>query len=211
MSDSPNPKSQPPSSDKQSLDYYERNADTFFSETTGISMAEHWARFLARVPAGGRILDAGCGSGRDAKHFLEQGYEVVAFDGSAEMARKASELLGREVLHLLFEDMQFHDEFDGVWACASLLHVPKAQLPEILQKFAVALKSGGVLYLSFKKGAGERRKDDGRFFTDLDEGSFRKLLEKVPDLQVEKVWYTNDVRPDRAHEQWLNCLVKKVD
>jgi SAM-dependent methyltransferase len=211
MSEKRNSNPQPFSSDKRSLEYYDRNVEKFFTETSGIDMAEHWAHFLSLVPAGGRILDAGCGSGRDSRHFLEQGYEVVAFDGSAEMARKASEFLGREVLHLLFEDMQFQDEFDGIWACASLLHVPKAELPEVLQKLANALKPGGFLFVSFKKGDAERRKEDGRFFTDMDEGTFRKLLEEVPELRLEEAWLTHDARPSRAHEQWLNCLVRKLD
>jgi SAM-dependent methyltransferase len=209
MSTNVHPKAQPPSSDKRSIDYYDRNVEKFFSDTSAIDMAVHWSRFLSVVPAGGRILDAGCGSGRDSKHFLEQGYEVVAFDGSAEMARKASEFLGREVIHLLFEDMQFQEEFDGIWACASLLHVPKAMLPEILKKLANALKPGGFLYVSFKKGEAERRKDDGRFFTDMDEATLRRLLEEVPELRLEEAWLTKDVRPSRAHELWLNCLVRK--
>ena len=78
-------------------------------------------------------MDAGCGSGRDSKVFIDSGSEVIAFDGSAEMAKIASEFLGREVLNILFKDMNFYEEFDGIWACASLLHIPKAQLPDTLK------------------------------------------------------------------------------
>ena len=136
------------SSGEQTLSYYSQNAEAFFRETISLGMADHRGRFLAHISLGGRILDAGCGSGRDSKIFIESGSEVIAFDGSTEMAKIASEFLGREVLNILFKDMNFYEEFDGIWACASLLHIPKAQLPDTLKRFSAAIEPGGVLYLN---------------------------------------------------------------
>ena len=84
-------------------------------------------RFLACLPAGAAILDFGCGSGRDAKAFLELGFSVEASDGSEELCRRASELTGIPVKRMLFSELSAADRYDGIWACASILHLPRFQ------------------------------------------------------------------------------------
>jgi len=121
----------------------------------------------------------------------------------------SSDLLKQPVLHMTFEDLSFSNEFDGIWTCASLLHVPKDQMPAVLKKLADALKENGILYASFKYGNGEYV-NKGRLFTSYDKASFEKLVSRKPNLKVVKMWLTEDVRPDRAGEMWLNVLLKKI-
>ncbi|WP_462330101.1 class I SAM-dependent methyltransferase [Thiohalocapsa halophila] len=99
----------------------------------------------------------------------------------------------------------WQDAFDGIWACASLLHVPAAELPDAMQRLCRALKPGGVIYASFKYGSGERE-HHGRRFTDLDEPGLSALLRRVPGLAEAETWTTADLRPGREAERWLNRL-----
>ena len=135
---------------KNTIDYYNKNADDFYESTVNADMSAQYNMFEKHLYSGACILDCGCGSGRDTKYFLEQGYEVTAIDGSEELCKKASELTGIEVKNILFQDIDYENEFDGVWACASLLHVGFKDLPDILKKLCKAMKDNGVLYVSFK-------------------------------------------------------------
>ena len=102
------------------------------------------------------------------KEYLEKGFSVVAFDNSLNMVRHAAELTGQEVLLMSFEDIEFKDNFDGIWACASVLHVPENNISTVLSKFTDALKDDGILYTSFKYGEKEQIRN-GRFFADYTE------------------------------------------
>ncbi len=190
-------------------DYYDTHADSFVLQTVNVDMTPLYARFLAHLPEKARILDAGCGSGRDAKAFLNVGHDVVAMDASIEMARRAAVLIGQPVLHIRFEDIEFSDEFDGIWASASLLHVPRTSMVSVLQRLCKALKAGGTLYMSFKLGTEERIKD-GRLFNDQDENSLATAISQVSGLEILDLWRTVDRRPGRDHEHWLNCIARQA-
>jgi SAM-dependent methyltransferase len=165
-------------------------------------------RFLPLIPAGGLILDAGCGAGRDAKVFVEAGYRVTAFDASPEIAVLASKYLGQEVLVREFGEIRWKWSFDGIWACASLLHVPYNALSETFRTLVQALKPDGVMYTSFKFGQGERIKH-GRHFTDIDEPRLREILSHMSNHEIIDIWLTGDRRPEREKEKWLNALIRK--
>lgn len=186
-------------------DYYQLHAQRFFSETVDVDMSELYRPFVAHLKPGARILDAGCGSGRDAKAFSEMGYAVEAFDASTELVELARQHTGLPVKQMRFEDVTEVERYDGIWCCASLLHVPLAELPGVMTQLAKALKPGGVWYLSFKYGSGEREKD-GRRFTDMDESRFNLLISKIAGIQPENIWLTHDRRPER-NETWLNVLL----
>jgi SAM-dependent methyltransferase len=190
------------------LAYYENQAKTFFAETVDVDMAPLYTQFLAHIPPGGHILDAGCGSGRDALAFRRLGYALTAFEASPTLARMASEHCGLPVEVRRFQEIEWEDRFDGIWACASLLHVPLAELPDVFGRLGRALKSDGVLYASFKYGAGERE-HGGRRFTDLDESGLKGLVETVPGFAVLETWVTGDRREGREGEQWLNAVVAR--
>jgi SAM-dependent methyltransferase len=190
-----------------SVSYYDQNAEAYFAGTVHADVRDLRSKFLIHVPAGGDILDAGCGSGRDALAFHKGGYRVTAFDGSAEMCRKAREYTDLSVIQMTFQEMKWCGEFDGIWACASLLHVRRAELPEVLRRLFRALRPGGTLYASFKLGSGERTVD-GRRFSDMTEPELEPLL-KSAGFSSAKYWITDDVRPGRTSEQWLNALAHR--
>jgi len=191
--------------------YYQRNAQQFFESTVAVDMAEIRDRFTALLPEHGAVLDAGCGSGRDAKAFAEQGFQVEAFDASPELAALASQHSGLPVKVLRFQELDAVARYDGIWCCASLLHVPLMELPEVFRRLAQALKAGGVLYASFKYGQGERE-DNGRVFTDMCEGEIAGMLREngVDGLKVMQEWISEDLRRERKH-WWVNMIMVKKE
>ena len=190
------------------INYYNQNAENFIANTQNADMHPTQERFLRLLDANTSILDFGCGSGRDTKYFLEKGYQVTATDGSAELCRLASEFTGIKVKEMLFQELDAMNQYDGIWACSSILHLPKKELLPVIQKMCEALKDNGIIYTSFKYGdfEGER---NGRYFTDFTEKTFREYIEKVPELTIEEAWITSDVRPGRGEEKWLNLILRK--
>ena len=190
------------------LDYYNHNAEQFYDSTVKVAMESIYAPFLRYLPEHGSILDLGCGSGRDTLTFLQKAYQVEAIDYSESLVKKAQELTGLPVRHQSFYELDEENKYDGVWACASLLHCERQKLPEVLSRILRTLKAGGVLYMSFKYGSTDREKD-GRHFTDLNEQQAQALLREVPGFLLLQQWITVDKRPERS-EEWLNILVRKV-
>ncbi|MDO5131940.1 MAG: class I SAM-dependent methyltransferase [Eubacteriales bacterium] len=190
------------------LQYYADHADTFIDATFDADMRPARNRFLERLPAGAYILDFGCGSGRDAKAFLESGFRVDAVDGSAELCRLASGITGISVRQMLFQELSAVELYEGIWACSSILHLPEQELRNVLHKITAALKPGGILYTSFKYGnfAGIR---NGRYFTDFTEETLREFWKEFPSLKITELWITPDVRPGRENERWINLLAGK--
>lgn len=191
-----------------SIEYYDQNAEEYVAATLNVDMSAIYTKFLRYIPSGGSILDAGCGSGRDAKYFLDQGYKVTAIDGSAEMAARTYQLTDIKVRHQHFDEINDKNAFDGIWACASVLHVRKAEMVSIINKLRSALTEGGTLYLSYKYGESEETRSN-RHFSNYTEQSFNRLLHDCNSLGIIDMWTTPDVRPNRQDEQWLNVLLSK--
>lgn len=189
------------------MNFYQRHAAQFFADTVAVDMASLYAPFIAMLAPGALVLDAGCGSGRDTKAFKAMGFHVEAFDASAEMVALAAEHAGVPVQQMSFSELNATRRYDGIWCCASLLHVPAEELPGVMQRLAAALKSGGVWYVSFKYGDGERVKE-GRHFTDLNELALGELVKMLPGIRLHSTWQTEDRRPGRD-DSWLNALLSK--
>lgn len=191
------------------LNYYNQNSASFVKDTKDVSLSSLQQEFLSYIPKGGTILDLGCGSGRDSKAFIEQGYAVEAVDGSQEMCKVASEYIGQKVICARFQDYKPNKLFDGVlWACASLLHLERGQLGAVLRQISSVLRKGGCFYASFKYGSFEGERN-GRYFTDLTEESFASIIQNIPELKIVKTAITQDVRPNRTQEKWLNLFLIK--
>jgi SAM-dependent methyltransferase len=191
------------------LKFYDENAEHYCQSTVNLDLNKVYETFLKEIPFRGHILDAGCGSGRDTRAFLDRGYRVTAIEASPALAGFAKAFTKHPCEILLFQDMSFHAEFDGIWACASLLHIPKREISDLIPRFIDALKAAGIFYLSLKEGEGERVASDGRFFSDYTADSFREILAAFPLLQEIAFWKTEEVRSQTHRQPWLNFLLQK--
>ena len=190
------------------IDYYNANANQFAASTAHVEFSAMQEKFASMLAPGSSVLDFGCGSGRDAKYFMERGFRVTATDGSPAMCRIASQLTGLEVRNELFQDLADIAEYDGIWACSSILHLPKGELANVFSKMLDALRPGGVIYTSFKHGTFEGYRN-GRHFTDFTETTFRDFIRAIDGVCIIEQWVSGDVRPGRGDEKWLNLLLGK--
>ena len=191
------------------LNYYNNNAETFIKGTVAVDFSDTQDKFLSLL-SGKKILDFGCGSGRDTKYFLEKDYEVTAIDGSVELCKAASLYTGIEVKHMLFQELDESAAYDGIWACSSILHLPKSELKEVFLKMSEALVPDGIIYTSFKYGTFEGDRN-GRYFTDFTTETFASFIKDVKELVIRDQWITGDVRPGREDEKWLNLILQKTN
>lgn len=190
----------------KTIEYYNTHADQYSLQSLSFDLSDIYKRFLAFIPDMGHILDAGSGSGRDTHYFEQHGYEVTAFDASSKMVELSSKRTGTTALNLSFEEICFENKFDGIWASASLLHVPKSKLNYVLEKLTKALKPLGILYVSFKYGEGELFENE-RFFNNYTEDSFLQVLNSHPLLHIKHIWRKHD--DSRENLSWLNVLLQK--
>jgi SAM-dependent methyltransferase len=189
--------------------FYESEAGAYVDATIKVDMGSRYSRFLAHVPAGGAVLDAGSGSGRDTLHFLRRGYRVEAFDSSPTLCARSTALTGIETQLLRFQEFEGADQYDGIWACASLLHVPRHELEDCTARLVRALKPGGAVYMSFKLGSGERLLSDGRLFTDMDETGIRALFGHLKEARLVDVWVSHGEGHLMGRADWLNAIAVK--
>lgn len=193
----------------KTIDYYNSNAELFSNDTLEVDFHAIQDEFLQLLPSDAHILDLGCGAGRDTKYFLNKGYHVEATDGSEELCEIASKNTGVEVKQSFFQDLKEDEKYDGIWACASLLHLKADELPDVFMRIHNALKKDGIFYVSFKYGQYEGNRN-GRYFTDMTEERLHSLLLRTNIFfELIKEWISEDVRPGRDNEKWLNILMRK--
>ncbi|APO75300.1 SAM-dependent methyltransferase protein [Rhizobium etli 8C-3] len=155
--------------------FYDENAEAYASRNRKLPKLRLDA-FLSALSSDARVLELGCGGGHDSAYMLSKGFDVMATDGSAELAKQAEKMTGKPVKVMRFEELEAKNEFDGVWAEASLLHVPRKDLPTVLARIREALKDGGVFYASFKAGTAEGHDGFGRYYNYLSAAWLCELL-----------------------------------
>ena len=192
----------------KTIEYYNENVSKFVNDTQDVVFCATQDLFLSYLNEGDSILDLGCGSGRDTKYFLSKGYKVDATDGSEEICKVASDYTGINVKCLLFNELDEIDKYDGIWACASILHLDRDDLIDVFHRIARALKDNGILYTSFKYSEFEGMRN-GRYFTDFTIESFNEFQTNIPEFIIEKNWITSDARAGREDEKWLNLIMRK--
>ena len=191
------------------IDYYNENAQKYFDFSINVDMSKQYNMFLKYIKEGGRILDFGCGGGRDSKYFSDLGYKVDAIDGSVELCKLAREYTKLDVKCMDFSDLNKIDFYDGIWACSTLLHVEKNKLLFILKKLRDALKEDGYLYASFVNGAAqEQYREDGRYFNDLTRERF-ELLADTTQLEVVEYNLNHSVTATNRDIYWDNYMLKR--
>lgn len=192
----------------ENINYYDENTKKYIKRTFNVNMTLLADEFLSYIGEQGRLLDLGCGSGRDAIYFKEKGYDVYAMDGSKAMVDHVRGLLGGRVEWATFEDYQTTLTFDGIWACASLLHVSEEDMPKIVRKYRDLLNPEGIFFMSFKKGK-EDYTYEGRSFICYEENRLRQMIEKVGGLEVLMIKETPSAKVDCEEEYWISALCKR--
>lgn len=194
----------------ETLNYYNENAKEYFETTKNLKTTEIYKEFLSMVKPSGKVLDLGCGSGRDSLYFKNAGFDVTSVDGSIELAKEAEKLINQEVIVSKFEDFKSEERFDGIWACASLLHVRRENIGEVLRNLADNLNKGSVFYLSFKYGDDEYIDERGRYFNCYKEEGFEKMVSSIKEYKVKSMYKTGDSLGGRANLTWLNIILERV-
>lgn len=191
------------------VDYYNKHASSYYENTVDLDMTEVLEQFIALLPESSTVLDLGCGSGRDSLYFIDKGFDVTAIDGAEELCELAQIHIGQDVLCMEYEDMEFDQVFDGVWACASLVHITKDRIDFILDKITKSIKAEGVLYMSFKYGdnSGIGSKE---YYTEYSTKTMKRLLLNHKNLEIIDIFRTHDVKEERKEEEWINVLLRKV-
>lgn len=194
------------------LEYYNNNAKEYCEQTLDGKLQENYNKFLKYLPQCAYILDFGCGSGRDSKYFMENGYKVKAIDGSVEMCKLASKYINQEVNCMKFEELNDINTYDGIWACSSILHIEKENLLNTLIKMINAVKVNGIIYTSFKIGTGYEIKE-GKYYNYLSKNEMVEILNKIS-KNVKLIDYFETLpstkRPNR-NTIWGNFIIKKFD
>jgi SAM-dependent methyltransferase len=197
-----------PDGDNRTIRFYAENAERYAGHRAHANI-ERLKRLLSGLPAGARVLELGCGNGRDSAWMLARGLDVTPSDGVPEMAREAERLLGIPVLVLAFEDVDMVDAFEAVWASACLLHVPRSRLGIVLQKIYAALRTGGLFYASFKAGEAEGLDSLGRYYNYPSPQWLLQLYEQLAWASLamsENDGGSFDGEPTR----WLHVVAKKA-
>lgn len=192
----------------RTISYYEKNAESFVNGTVDVEFADIQNKFLSLLPESGFIMDFGCGSGRDTKYFIGKGFRVDAVDGAKSLCQIASRNTGVAVRHMLFWELDVDTIYDGIWACSSILHLPKDVLRDVFYKMIRAIKDGGYIYTSFKYGEFEGYRNE-RYFTNFTEKSFEDFIRTFPEIKIVEEWVSADVRQGRGNEKWLNLILRK--
>lgn len=190
------------------MNYYNQNAKLYFDSTVNVDMSNLQNYFLAYLPQSGEILDIGCGSGRDAKVFMDKGYQVLPLEPAEDLAILAKEYLKIDISSEKINDINYENRFIAAWACASLLHLPFSEMPNALTRIYKSLKAGGYLFLSLKYGDKEEFRK-GRFFCDYNEDKFESLNYQAIGFNLIEYTISHDKRVGRESESWLNVLLRK--
>jgi SAM-dependent methyltransferase len=194
------------SEEQSAVDYYNKNIQSYIERTFQVEMEDFQNRFLQYLPPKARILDAGCGPGRDVLAFTKKGYTVLGFDAAEEMVKYVNRQLGLLAVRGFFHEMEFSEAFEGVWASASLVHVPPSVLADVLQKLWKALTPNGILGISFKEGVGVKREGD-RTFTYMNKESLSPYLNSF-DI-VDQWIHTPKEGVNLVPCQWFNTIARK--
>lgn len=185
--------------------FYDSHALDYASRTVSADMSKFHDQFLLELPRTARILDAGCGSGRDLKAFVERGYNAFGLDASPSLVEVARKYSGATCTVGRMEEINTNEKFDAIWACASLLHFSRSEMKLVLQRFRQAMFPGGIIFVSVLQGHGERVAPDGRFFSYYQESELVEIV-RSSGFIVKSSCITQDTLSRSSSSDWINVL-----
>ncbi len=191
----------------RTIEYYNSNAEAYFEATVNAHMAPLCDKFLEFVKPGGRIVDIGTGSGRDLKYFLDKGYPAEGIDLSEELCKRAASYSAGKVICEDICNWHPSGKYDGVWASASLLHLPSDEIEKFILRLPEILESGGIAYISMKSGIEEGYDDSGRYFSNFTEARLQQILSRSTSLRLIECWRTKD-ELSREDFEWINFILR---
>ena len=189
--------------------YYESNAERYAAETFSADMSEQYQRFLPLLKNGAKILDVGSGSGRDACYFQKQGYQITALEPSKNLCREIRKVFSGEIVCSNIQNYRPTERYDGIWACASLIHLQEGEVLQFFLKIDRYLNDNGIVYISGKNGIHTGVSEDGRYFLEFTEQLIEKILTVNEQLELEQLWYTEDVS-GRKGFRWINIILRMM-
>jgi SAM-dependent methyltransferase len=192
----------------KTIAYYDRNWEAYVANTKNVDMADVHDRFVRHLPNGGRVLDVGAGAGRDSQAFLAQGFDVVAVEPSPKLASHLRGIVGLKVVERRAEEIEEAESYDGIWACASLLHLDDERLDIAMSCLRRSLKPGGIIYVSFGTRRREGRDSGGRFFHDMSDDDLVFLV-KRHGLKPLESWHSDSKLMDANNVDWNNLIARK--
>lgn len=190
---------------KETIDFYNNHAEKYFDRTSQVDLETLYKEFLNYVPSGGRIMDVGCGSGRDVKWFRDHGYEAYGMDASEELVKLARERLEIQAFTADMSSWITGEPYDGIWCCASIMHLGDDECRHFFINLNHNLKPRGAFYMSVKSGIKTGKDEEGRYLKDFMEEEVRGLVSMVSGLQIRELWYTED-KLLRNNFKWLNVI-----
>lgn len=186
------------------IDYYNNNTENYFQTTVNADLSESYERFLKHIPEKGRIIDIGCGSGRDVAAFTSRGYRAEGLDASAELVQVAKQYTGALIIQADMTTWHAEEPFDGIWCCASLLHLNDEGIKSFFENLKYNLKAGGAIYVSVKSGIETGFDEKGRFMRNFTEDELKEWFDRAGTEVVES-WCTGD-QLDRTGFCWINMI-----
>ena len=197
----------PDFSESETISYYQSNPQKYFKETAYLNLSDIYKEFTEVISRGAMILDAGCGVGRDTRYFIKHGYKVISFDASSEMVEMCQQYPFAYCLEMSFEDVEYLEEFDAVWANASLIHTSKDKFPNVFLRLINALREDGIIYFSLKRGSGSTI-DKGRRFYYYTEEEVDKIISESFSLEKIKIWINKGLKKSDSTD-WMNFMYRK--
>lgn len=195
------------SADPATIAYYQANAP-HYTLSFGQAPSRYLDAFLDRLTPGAKILELGCGAGRDSARIFERGFALDATDGTLAMVRKANERFNVGARLMCFDELDAAAEYDAVWAHACLIHIARTELPAILDAILTALRAGGWHFANYKLGGGEGRDLLGRLHNFPDAGWLKDLYEKAGFEVVDLTIYAGE-GADGTMRDWSALTVRR--
>ena len=190
------------------IQYYNQNAEEYFKETINIDIENFHKKFISLLPNNAKIIDIGCGSGRDVKAFSEMGYNTIGLDIAENLSATAKQHLNIDIIYENMINWKSSEPFDGMWCCGSLLHLHDDELQSFLQNLKYNLKQDGIIFISVKEGIPTGTNKDGRYFHNYTQNEICNILNKAG-LEIIDIEITKDLLK-RYNFQWLCIFARRV-